>query len=436
MPATRRKRDSLKYKKKGGKARKTQRRRDRRGGSGARKFMNVATAADIPAFEKMLKNGPIVVGMFYLSWCGHCKKAEPSFKDVAAKNYPGVSFAMVNSDLKDKTSLRSVEVNGVPDFFVSVPNKSGSQPNSTIKPEMSYDKSSIERLATVASNAASLGGDSTTLRASLNNKQGPPPFLAMNAPSVKSNSLNVQPPSFRNLATSSRLGNSSSKGRDISLTSSASRGNSNSVKNMNSEIGNNFNNNSEIGESINAVSGDSTDEDELMVPSYESSINTRESINAGKKIKPAFSVAGEEPTAATTLSITSPISAVSSITNSLPNSTLNAEASAQAKQTLREKEAAEGRNFSMIGGASPRQQTLQSDEIPVTIVTDDGSKHAYMIRKKYGSGEKTKYVYKAKFVKTSENGKKKTISKVEGKSQEDLITKIGELKAAGYTEAL
>jgi thiol-disulfide isomerase/thioredoxin len=417
MPATRRKIDSLKYKKKGGKGRKTQRRRDRRGGSQARKFMNVATAADIPAFEKMLKNGPIVVGMFYLSWCGHCKKAEPSFKDVAAKNYPGVSFAMVNSDLKDKTSLRSVEVNGVPDFFVSVPNKGGSQPNSTIKPEMSYDQSSIERLATVASNAASLGSDTTTLRASLNNKQGPPPFLAINQPSVKSNSLNVQPPSFRNLATSSRLG----KGNNF---------------NNNSQIGNNFNNNSEIGESINAVSGDSTDEedeDELIVPSYESTINTRESINAGKKIKPAFSVAGEEPTAATTLSITSPISAVSSITNSLPNSTLNAE---KAAQTLREKEAAEGRNFSMIGGAGPKQQTLQSDEIPVTIVTDDGSKHAYMIRKKYGSGEKTKYVYKAKFVKTTENGKKKTISKVEGKSQEDLITKIGELKAAGYTEAL
>jgi thiol-disulfide isomerase/thioredoxin len=439
MPATRRKRPSFKDKKTG-KGRKTQRRRGR---GGAKKFMNVATAADIPAFEKMLKNGPIVVGMFYLSWCGHCKKAEPSFKDVAAKKYPGVSFAMVNSDLKDKTSLRSVEVNGVPDFFVSVPNKGGSQPNSTIKPEMSYDKPSIERLATVASNAASLGADPTTLRESLNNKQGPPPFLAINAPSVKSNSLNVKPPSFRN------LGNSSSNRGDISLATSG--------------LSNNFNNKSvkTVEEPINAVSEESTDEeeeDELMVPSYESSINARESINAGKKIKAAFSVAGEEPTAATTLSITSPVTAVSSITNSLPASTLKAKTSLaetslaetslaetslaetsleekeKAAQTLREKEIAEGRNFSMIGGR--RQLTLQTDEIPVTILTENGSKHAYMIKKKYATGEKGKYVYKVKFTKIGENGKKKVISKVEGKSQEDLINKIRELIAAGYTETL
>jgi thiol-disulfide isomerase/thioredoxin len=413
MPATRRKRPSLKGKKGVGKGHKTQRRRHRRSG-GSGRFMNVATAADIPAFEKMLKNGPIVVGMFYLSWCGHCKKAEPSFKDVAAKNYPGVSFAMVNSDLKDKTTLRNVEVNGVPDFFVSVPNKNGSTPNSTIKPEMSYDKSSIERLATVAANAATLGADPTTLRESLNNKQGPPPFLAINSPSAKSNSLSVQPPSFRN------LGNSSSN------------------------LANNFNNKSvktveEPEEPINAVSEESTDEedvDELNVPSYESTINTRQSINSGSKVKPAFSLAGEEPTTATTLSITSPVEAARSLTDSLPASTLRAstEEKERAEQTLREKEIAEGRNFSMIGGA--KQLTLQTTEIPVTIVTDNGSKHAYMIKKKYASGEKGKYVYKAKFSKIGENGKKKIISKVEGKSQEDLISKIRELTEAGYTETL
>jgi thiol-disulfide isomerase/thioredoxin len=332
------------------KGRKTHRR-----AGGVKRFMNVETAADIPAFERMLKKGPIVVGMFYLSWCGHCKKAEPSFKDVASKNYPGVSFAMVNSDLKDKTSLRAVEVNGVPDFFVSVPNKGGNAPNSTIKPEMSYDKSSIERLATVASNAASMGSaDPTTLSASLNNKAGPPPFLAINAPSLKSNSLNVQPPSFRNLGTSGSLASSGSLPNNF---------NKKYVKTVEEEPE----------EPINAVSEESTDEeaeDELMVPSYESTIVARESINKGKNslIKPAMSLAGEEPSTATTLSITSPVEAVSSVTSSLPESTLKAasrEEKEKAEQTLREKEIAEGRNFSMIGGAVKKA--------PISEVQKEGS---------------------------------------------------------------
>lgn len=337
MPATRRKKPLVKAK--GRKGRKTYRRGGR---STTRSFMNVATAADIPAFERMLKKGPIVVGMFYLSWCGHCKKAEPSFKEVASKNYPGVSFAMVNSDLKDQTTLRSVEVNGVPDFFVSVPNKGQ---NTTIKPEMSYDRPSIERLATVASNAASLGSaDPTSLTRTLNNKSaaGPPPFLAINKPSVKkNNSLNVQPPSFRNLGSEE-----------------------------------------EKEEPINAVSQESSDEeegeDELMVPSYESSINMRQSINANKGknslVKPAMSLAGEEPTAATTLSITSPVEAVSSVTNVLPESTLRSvsrEEKEKAEQTLREKEKAEGRNFSMIGGASPRPKKEKSQTLRENISTLD-----------------------------------------------------------------
>lgn len=372
MPATRRKKPVIRSK--GRKGHKTH----RRGRAHKGRFMNVATEADIPAFERMLKKGPAVVGMFYLYWCGHCQKAEPSFKKVASKKYPGVSFAMVNSDLKDKTTLRSVEVNGVPDFFVSVPNK-GSTANTTIKPEMSYDTPSIERLATIASNAATLGStDPTTLTQSLNNKAGPPPFLAINKPSVKSNSLSVQPPSFRNLANGS-------------LTN----------KNLLD---------STYEEPINAVSQESSDEDEeepedeLMVPSYESSINLRQSINANKArnsnslVKPAVSLAGEEPTAATTLSITSPIEAVSSITNVLPESTLRA---AAREETLREKERAEGRNFSMIGGASPKREkssTLHTNMSILDYASNSGSRKFDVVTKHYTSNGQpvTKITYSFK----------------------------------------
>jgi thiol-disulfide isomerase/thioredoxin len=420
MPATRRKKPSVRPGAKKGKAgRKTQRRGYKHKGKVAR-FMNVATAADIPAFEKMMKSGPIVVGMFYLSWCGHCKKAEPSFKEVASKNYPGVNFAMVNSDLKDQTSLRSVQVEGVPDFFVSVPNKGST--NTTIKPEMSYDRPSIERLATIASNAAST--DPESIRESLNNKNSlkPPAFLAINAPGTKkSNSLNVQPPSFKNLSVGKKA-----------AVGSAALGAAAAVAAVAEEE------EEEEEEPINAVSEESTDsEDELMVPSYESSINARASINRGSNslIKPAFSLGGNEPTMATTLSVTSPIEATRSLTSMLPESTLKAASRAENMSSLAEQEEAEGRNFSMVGGASRKSKspTIATSEIPVTVLTNMGGKDFIQVRKTYENGEsKTiKYVYKGKFTKPGA----KSISKVEAKTQEDLIEKIRDLKQSGYTEA-
>lgn len=413
MPATRRKKPTVRGRVKP-RHHKTRRMR-RRGGRGhGGSMLNIASATDIPALEKALKKGPIVVGMFYLSWCGHCKKAEPSFKEVASQNHPGVNFVMVNSDLKDKTSLRNIQVNGVPDFFVSVPNKAGA--NSTIKPEMSYDKTSIERLATVASNAASLssGEDPSTIVASLNNKSvKPPPFLAINAPSSKSNSLSVKPPSFKNLGKKAAVG-------------AAALGAAALV--------------AEEEEPINAVTEESTDsEDELMVPNYESTVNSRVSINANKRnslITPAFSLGGEEPSVATTLSITSPIEATRSLTSSLPDSTLKAAANAN-KESLAEQEEAEGRNFSMIGGASvkkPKSPTINKSEIPVTVVLNKESKDFIQVRKTYENGESkvVKYIYKKTFTKQGE----KKITSLEAKTQEDLINKIQKLINMGYKESL
>ncbi len=396
MPATRRKKPMRPkgIRRKAMKTRRAPRHRSASGSGGS--MLNIASAADIPALERTLKKGPIVVGMFYLSWCGHCKKAEPSFKEVAAQNHPGVNFVMVNSDLKDKTSLRNIQVDGVPDFFVSVPNKGGA--NSTIKPEMSYDKTSIERLATVASNAATMGEDPSKVVASLNNKSvKPPAFLAINnRRNNKANSLSVQPPSFKNLGSEEE----------------------------------------EPEEPINAVSEESTDtEDELTVPSYESTVAARESINKNKKnslIQPAFSLGGDEPSVATTLSVTSPIEATRSLTGSMPESTLKAAAAAN-KETLAEQEKAEGRNFSMVGG-SPRKKkspTIATSEIPVTVLTNMGSKDLIQVRKTYENGESKGYFYKGKFKKP---GERTIIKQFIGDSQEDVILKIRGFIDSGYTE--
>ena len=428
MPATRRKKSLVRPgAKKGRFGRKTQRRGRGHGhnhkGKAAR-FMNVATAADIPAFEKMMKNGPIVIGMFYLSWCGHCKKAEPSFKEVASKNYPGVNFAMVNSDLKDQTSLRNVQVEGVPDFFVSVPNKGST--NTTIKPEMSYDRPSIERLATIASNAASTNPES--LRASLNNNNSvkPPAFLAINAPGTKANSLSVQPPSFKNLSMGKKA-----------VAGAAALGAGVAAKALVNEE------EEEDEEPINAVSEESTDsEDDLMVPNYESSINARASINRGSNslIKPAFSLGGNEPTMATTLSVTSPVEATRSLTSMLPESTLKAASRAENMASLAEQEENEGRNFSMVGGASrkPKLPTLRSDNSGATFSSQgsDGKTRIFkVIHKYYNNGSKINYQYT--FTYEDKNGKQKektlTADKTE-KLQADIDKLVNKLGTMGAKE--
>ncbi len=155
-------------------------------GKGGPKFLRVDSEKDIPKFEELLKKGPLTIIMVYLGWCGHCKRAEPTFKEVAQANYPGVNFAMLNGDLQDKTSIKEVKVEGVPEFVVSAPNRT-TNTNTSVKVPISYDKNSVERLATVSSKAASLAGpvNVQNINADLTNSSGspkPPPFIAINAP--------------------------------------------------------------------------------------------------------------------------------------------------------------------------------------------------------------------------------------------------------------
>ncbi len=130
------------------KFRKNQKRLTRKRGSATSarspKFIKVDAEKDIGSLEKMLRKSPITIVMVYLGWCGHCQKAKPNFMEVAKKNHPGVSFALLNGDLQDKTSLKSVKVEGVPEFVVNA-NING-QLQSTKVP-ISYEKDAIERLA-------------------------------------------------------------------------------------------------------------------------------------------------------------------------------------------------------------------------------------------------------------------------------------------------
>ena len=112
------------------------------------RFMRVNAEKDIPSFEKLLKKGPVTIVMVYLDWCGHCQKAKPGFMEVAKKTYPGVNFALLNGDIQDKTSLKSVKVEGVPEFVVNVAQNGVTTAS---KVPISYEKESIARLANASS---------------------------------------------------------------------------------------------------------------------------------------------------------------------------------------------------------------------------------------------------------------------------------------------
>jgi thiol-disulfide isomerase/thioredoxin len=120
------------------------------GASKKGKFIKVESIKDISKFEHMLKTSPVTIIMVHLDWCGHCKRAAPSFMEVAKQNHPGVNFAMLNGDIQGETSIKSIKVEGVPEFVVHA-NANGNSTSSKVP--ISYEKADIEKLAVASSNA-------------------------------------------------------------------------------------------------------------------------------------------------------------------------------------------------------------------------------------------------------------------------------------------
>jgi thiol-disulfide isomerase/thioredoxin len=171
---------------------KINRRTTRRRGS-APSFMKVDAAKDIPSFEKMLHKSPITIVMVYLGWCGHCQKAKPNFMNVAKKNHPGVSFALLNGDIQDQTSLKQIKVEGVPEFVVNANINGNIQ---STKVPISYETDAIERLANAS--VATLNDLPPTIAIS---KKTPAEVLA----SVKRNNAGNMKLNKNNAASNSAL---------------------------------------------------------------------------------------------------------------------------------------------------------------------------------------------------------------------------------------
>jgi hypothetical protein len=110
--------------------------------------LDVRSSSDIPAFEKMLGNGPMAIVLVYADWCGHCntykKNVWNPLKSVKGKT---MNMASVHYDQLENTSISNAKLEGYPSVLVvgkdKVPatfknesGKSNAMPNSNELPTM------------------------------------------------------------------------------------------------------------------------------------------------------------------------------------------------------------------------------------------------------------------------------------------------------------
>lgn len=97
--------------------------------------MEVNSASSVPAFENMIKKGPMAVVMVYADWCGHCdnykKNVWSSLKSVKNRT---VNMATVREDMLPKTSLKDAKIDGYPSILVVGKDKKPAVFNSTSGP--------------------------------------------------------------------------------------------------------------------------------------------------------------------------------------------------------------------------------------------------------------------------------------------------------------
>ena len=80
---------------------------------------NVRSKKDIPAFEKLLKKGPITLVLVYADWCGHCTRyKENVWSPLKSMKNRTANLASVHYDQLENTSLASAKIDGYPSMLV------------------------------------------------------------------------------------------------------------------------------------------------------------------------------------------------------------------------------------------------------------------------------------------------------------------------------
>jgi len=81
--------------------------------------LDVRSKKDIPAFEDVLKKGPMMVVLVYADWCGHCTKyKENVWSPLKSLKDRTMNMASIHYDQLPSTSLKNAKIDGYPSMLV------------------------------------------------------------------------------------------------------------------------------------------------------------------------------------------------------------------------------------------------------------------------------------------------------------------------------
>ena len=86
--------------------------------------MDIRDKSQIPAFEEMLENGPMMVVLVYADWCGHCTKYKDNvWNPLKTIKDRRMNMASIHYDQLENTSLKDSKIEGYPSLLVAGPDK-------------------------------------------------------------------------------------------------------------------------------------------------------------------------------------------------------------------------------------------------------------------------------------------------------------------------
>ena len=81
--------------------------------------LDIRDETAVPAFEKMLENGPMMVVLVYADWCGHCIKYKDNvWSPLKSVKNRTMNMASVHYDQLNNTSLKNSKIDGYPSLLV------------------------------------------------------------------------------------------------------------------------------------------------------------------------------------------------------------------------------------------------------------------------------------------------------------------------------
>ena len=86
--------------------------------------MDIRDKSQIPAFEDMLENGPMMIVLVYADWCGHCTKYKDNvWNPLKSIKDRKMNMASIHYDQLENTSLKNSKIEGYPSLLVAGPDK-------------------------------------------------------------------------------------------------------------------------------------------------------------------------------------------------------------------------------------------------------------------------------------------------------------------------